>query len=78
MGNELEVNKMHAKPLAPLTNLQVAAGDWIRRVVASCADVVRAVVANADAAAVAGGGAQVRNLSQSLYRDLLYFALQVW
>ena len=49
---------MHATPLAQLTNLQVAAGDWIRRVVACCADVFRTVVANADAAAVAGS--QVR------------------
>ena len=49
---------MHATPLAPLTNVQVAAADWLRRVVASCADFGRAVVANADAAAVAGS--QVR------------------
>ena len=64
---ELKVNEMHATPLAPLTNLQVAAGDWIRRVVASCADVVRPVVANADAAAVTGGGAKVRKRNLTLY-----------
>ena len=58
---------MHATPLAPLTNLQVAAADWIRRVVACCADIFRAVVANADAAAVAGGGAKVRKRNLTLY-----------
>ena len=65
------MNEMHATPLAQLTNLQVAAGDWIRRVVACCADVFRTVVANADAAAVTGGGAKVRKRNLTLYLRLI-------